>query len=83
MLADNEQQRFQGLKRRALEKGANERTIEENAVVERGFVTGGLWSWSRHPVSWSRSRLLRRCGEGELQHFSTPLTDNAFSNWSH
>lgn len=51
MSADNQQQRYQSLKRRAIEKGAGSRSEREQAAVQRGFVTGGLWSWSRHPVS--------------------------------
>ncbi|ORY86725.1 hypothetical protein BCR35DRAFT_302454 [Leucosporidium creatinivorum] len=51
MLADNEQQRYQALKARAVSKGVKgeKLTEKEQAAVSRGFVTGGLWSWSRHP----------------------------------
>lgn len=54
MLADNEQQRYQALKARAVGKGVKgeKLTEKEQAAVSRGFVTGGLWSWSRHPVSF-------------------------------
>lgn len=53
MLADNEQQRYQALKARAVSKGVKGKKLseKEQAAVSRGFVTGGLWSWSRHPVS--------------------------------
>lgn len=52
MLADNQQQRYQALKRRAVDKGVKGAKLseKEQAAVARGFVTGGLWSWSRHPV---------------------------------
>ncbi|SGY14974.1 BQ5605_C013g07189 [Microbotryum silenes-dioicae] len=49
MLADNEQQRYQALKARAKGKDFSQRTQKEAAAIERGFVTGGLWSYSRHP----------------------------------
>lgn len=53
MLGDNQQQRYQALKARAVAKGAKGEKLsdKEQAAVSRGFVTGGLWSWSRHPVS--------------------------------
>lgn len=50
MRADNQQQRFQNLKHGALKKDPSRRTEKEKKAIERGFVTGGLWSWSRHPV---------------------------------
>ncbi|SCV70302.1 BQ2448_1696 [Microbotryum intermedium] len=49
MLADNEQQRYQALKARARGKDFGQRTQKEAAAIERGFVTGGLWGYSRHP----------------------------------
>ncbi|GAA6007737.1 hypothetical protein JCM11491_003948 [Sporobolomyces phaffii] len=49
MRADNQQQRFQNLKHGALKKDPSRRTEKEKKAIERGFVTGGLWSWSRHP----------------------------------
>lgn len=42
--ADNQQQRFQHKKQVALSKGD-----KTDPVLARGFVTGGLWGWSRHP----------------------------------
>lgn len=51
MRADNQQQAFQNLKHGALKKDKSVRTEKEKKAIERGFVTGGLWSWSRHPVS--------------------------------
>ncbi|GAA5929218.1 uncharacterized protein JCM15063_004083 [Sporobolomyces koalae] len=49
MRADNQQQRFQNLKHAALKKDPSTRTDKEKKAIERGFVTGGLWSWMRHP----------------------------------
>ncbi|GAA5981267.1 hypothetical protein JCM5350_006081 [Sporobolomyces pararoseus] len=49
MRADNQQQKFQNLKHGALKKDPSRRTEKEKKAIERGFVTGGLWSWSRHP----------------------------------
>jgi steroid 5-alpha reductase family enzyme len=60
MLADNEQQRYQALKAEGLKKGEGQRSEKEKAAIARGFVTGGLWSWSRHPVRRSPSLLSPR-----------------------
>ncbi|GAA5961216.1 hypothetical protein JCM21900_006335 [Sporobolomyces salmonicolor] len=49
MKADNEQQAYQTLKKNAQRKDEGARTEKERKAIERGFVTGGLWSWSRHP----------------------------------
>lgn len=55
MVADNQQQRYQHFKinARSLEKkknGGELMTESDKGKVARGFVTFGLWSWSRHPV---------------------------------
>ncbi|KPV74034.1 uncharacterized protein RHOBADRAFT_54602 [Rhodotorula graminis WP1] len=51
MRADNEQQAFQNIKKRALDKRTKGHalTVKEQTAVERGFVAEGLWAWSRHP----------------------------------
>ncbi|GAA5823184.1 hypothetical protein JCM10212_003235 [Sporobolomyces blumeae] len=49
MRADNQQQAFQNLKHGALKKDPSTRSDKERKAIERGFVTGGLWGWSRHP----------------------------------
>ncbi|GAA5896524.1 hypothetical protein JCM8208_004223 [Rhodotorula glutinis] len=51
MRADNEQQAFQTIKHRALDKQkkGEKLTVKEQTAVERGFVAEGLWAWSRHP----------------------------------
>ncbi|KAM0790953.1 hypothetical protein ACM66B_004258 [Microbotryomycetes sp. NB124-2] len=49
MEADNQQQRYQALKKRAQNKNDQQLTPKELAAVQRGFVTKGLWSYSRHP----------------------------------
>ncbi|KAK4047295.1 hypothetical protein OIV83_005473 [Microbotryomycetes sp. JL201] len=49
MEADNQQQRYQALKKRAQTKSNEQLNPKEMAAVQRGFVTGGLWSYSRHP----------------------------------
>lgn len=49
MLADNQQQRFQAFKAQATKSGRT-LTVLEQGRLNRGFVTEGLWAWSRHPV---------------------------------
>ncbi|KAK4055380.1 hypothetical protein OIO90_003218 [Microbotryomycetes sp. JL221] len=49
MEADNQQQRYQALKRGALSKSDQQLSDKERAAIQRGFVTGGLWSYCRHP----------------------------------
>lgn len=52
-IADNQQYSFQKFKHHGLKYNGNEwigarlRWIEDDA--KRGFVTRGLWAWSRHP----------------------------------
>lgn len=54
MLADNQQQIFQSFKAKALKAEKNGKgsklSVLEQGKLTRGFVTEGLWSFSRHPV---------------------------------
>ncbi|KAI5474575.1 integral membrane protein, DUF1295 family protein [Pseudohyphozyma bogoriensis] len=47
MMADNQQQKYQNWKAKA--KESKVLTPFEAGRLKRGFVTEGLWSWSRHP----------------------------------
>lgn len=55
MIADNQQQAYQHLKQNAqsLKKKDKHKgdlmSAEQQGRITRGFVTEGLWSWSRHP----------------------------------
>lgn len=55
MVSDNQQQRYQHFKADAkkLEKAGKAGTlsVRDQGRLTRGFVTEGLWSFSRHPVS--------------------------------
>lgn len=54
MLADNQQQIYQSFKAKAIkaEKSGKGKklSIKDQGRLTRGFVTEGLWSFSRHPV---------------------------------
>lgn len=52
MQGDNEQQRYQHFKVEAKERlsKGGKLSVAEQGKLDRGFVTSGLWSLSRHPV---------------------------------
>jgi hypothetical protein len=66
MQSDNEQQRYQAfkVKAKATVAAGGKLTAQEDGALKRGFVTSGLWSFSRHPVR------IHLCSGTFLDHLS-------------
>lgn len=72
-IGDVQQQRYQVFKAEA--KLAKKLSAEDQGKLTRGFITDGLWAYSRHPVSSHSARLIDDWQEGSFS-FRISLVNN-------